>query len=340
MQKIIKSLSYLVFFCLIISCNNDDELESLDRIESSKKNNEEVEYVYGPIIKIQDDFNENNFSNRLRTKISNDWKRLDNKDLKGLSGKKTIDFTNQHDLRGRFAWALKSGDKWPVSVSINNNKFESGKGSKNPNSQFKWYADYRVNGTLIKRTKSDYGKWKKVEGTNRRSARNKSGKRKFMELPGEWRVAIKNTSHWNVEGNIGVELGGEIKVPLVADASAKISVSLKHGFGGSKDKTITEVFKGGGIWVPAGKEVVWELSERHQTIKSEWKAPLEFKGLIGADYGAKKYEGHHFWAVEAGWFFHEYTRKDNEFFTINVTEESGKEIRVRSWVINDTTVEQ
>lgn len=331
MSTIKNFLMYLSIVFVITSCNKNDELIDTD----TEKANEEIDYVYGPITKIKDNFSEN-FSKKNNS-ISNDWKRIDYWDLKKLTiPGKTASFTNQHDLRNRFAWIMGSGDRWPVSVSVNNDKFES-VNSANPNDHgYEWYTDFRVKGQLTKRKTENYTNWRRVPNTNRRSERNKGKKGRWMELPGEWRVMVKNTKSWNVEGSITTEVGGKAGIPFVTEGSVKVAVTLKAGGGGSKESSVTEVIRGGRIWVPAGKVANWELSERHQDINSTWKMPLEFRGRVAADYGKKKYNGHHWWNVSASRFFDEYTRKNNPLtYIVKVKEQKGKEVRIRSWVTNN-----
>ncbi|WP_109098098.1 hypothetical protein [Aquimarina sp. AU58] len=335
---------------VLTSCQNDDLIKNTEALsleqeeqylsEDSDGNSSEIKYTYGPVVRIKDNFSkDSNFSIGKglfsRNSVTTDWQKINMDHLKKLSKNAHISFTNGNDLLHRFTRVLDKGTTTPKNVCINDYKF--GNGGQNPNKKYDWHAEFRTKAYIYKGDPgASYTPYKRVQGTASRSERNRSGKRKWMSLPGQWRIETTNQKNWNVTGSISTEVGGKIGVPLVTEGSIKVTVGLQAGGGGSYSKKITEVVEGGGIWVPDGKVANWELVERHKNYKTKWKTPLEFKGYVGSDYG-KKHHGHYFWAVSASGIFHEYTgyygiQKE---YIIDVNEEYEKNLRIRAWITDN-----
>lgn len=313
-----------MFIMCFLSCQNQDN-------NLVPPGQSEINYTYGPIIKIKDNFSKKT-NLQSRSYVSGDWQRVNWEHLRKLSRNAEINYTNTADIKNRFTWALNKGKDWPKGVYINDSKYGGG---QNPNNKYGWHTEFRAKGHAYNEDKgANYTPFRRVRGTAARSERNRSGKRKWMEISGEWRIETTNEKNWNVTGSISTEVGGKIGVPLVTEGSVKVTVGLSAGGGGSYSKKITEVIRGGnGIWVPAGKVANWELVERHRNYKTKWKVPLEFKGYVGADYG-RRHHGHYFWAIPARRFFYDYTERDKAYI-IDLNEEYSKELRVRVWVTDN-----
>lgn len=324
-MKVRTNLKYIIIFTIcFLSCQSQDN-ELINSLGS------EVKYIYGPIINIKDNLFKKKKSQSI-SYVSNEWQKLNKDHLRKLSRNASIDFTNSTDLSKRFASILKKSNILPKGVFINNYKF--GKGH-NPNNEYNWQTEFSARGYVFNEDNgANYTPFRRVKGTSARSERNRSGKKRFMEISGEWIIETTNEKNWNVTGSINTEIGGKIGIPLITEGSVKVSVNLSTGGGGSYSKKITEVIRGGnGIWVPNGKVANWELTERHRNYKTKWKIPLKFKGHIGADYGKKHYN-HYYWAVPAYNFFYEYTKND-KYYIIDFNEEYSKEIRVRAWITDN-----
>ncbi len=324
MKNKISIISGTMLLMCFLSCDNQD-----NNLIPPKQN--EINYTYGPVIKVKDNFSTNRNS-RSRSYVSGNWQRVNRDHLRQLSINSDINYTNTNDLKDRFTWAINKGKDRPAGVYINNSRFGGG---QNPNNKYDWHAEFRAIGRAQNEDAgANYTPFRRVEGTASRSEVNRSGKRKWMELSGEWRIETTNETKWNVTGSISTEVGGKIGVPLVTEGSVKVSVGLSAGGGGSYSKKITEIIRGGnGIWVPAGKVANWELVERHRNYKTKWKVPLEFKGYVGADYG-RRHHGHYFWAISAKHFFYDYAQGDKAY-VIDLNEEYSKELRVRVWVTDN-----
>lgn len=318
-KGIIICSSLLVTF--LFSCENkNNEVPTTDQ--------NQIEFVYGPTIKIKDDFTRKNQS-RKQEIINGEWKTLNKENLKELSESVNINYNNVNDAKEQFTKVFNRGTKQPKGVFINERNLGEG---TNPNTKEEWHAEFRAKGEPINdfnNENTNFTPFKRIRGTASRSEVNNSGERKFMELSGEWRIETSNESNWNVTGNISTKVGGSIGVPLVTKGSIEVAVGLSAGGGGSHSKKITEVIRGGnGIWVPAGHVANWELEERHKNFKTKWRVPLEFKGKVGADFG-ERYHGSYFWSVPAIDFFADFLTKA---YLIDLNEEYSKEIRVRTWV--------
>ena len=332
----IKVLVCMLLSIFLVSCELTDAPEPIDQETiafSSEETDEDpnIEYVYGPIVKVGNDDIANGATSREKTSFSSNWKNITRTNLVDLGRDVSMNFLDHNHMRNRFRdLHTRGGNRRPANVCVNGVKV--GSSGRNPNNDYGWKAQIRNKGTRKSKTVSKLTGWKRVQGTNRRSERNRSNKGKWMELPGEWRVTVKEEKNWNVTGTISTKVGGEAGVPLVTKGTVEVSVSLAAGGGGSKSYSVTEVIKGGRIWVPAGKVANWEASERYKTVKTEWHVPLEFKGMVGADYGNTKLDGSHYWAISASSFF---SNLKNKKYIIKMNEQTSKEIRVRAWVSNN-----
>ena len=335
-----KSSKLSVVLCILLSmlvtsCNLTPELEPIP-LEVNEENlgdeDPNIEYVYGPIVKVKKEFDNQVINSKSSVSFTNAWRDLTRNDLQKLSRNSSIYFLSHDAMRNRFRDLMNKGSRRPANVCVNS--VQVGSSGRNPNRDYNWYAQVRGKGIQKSKTTSNFTSWKKVRGTNRRSERNRSNKGRWMELPGEWRVTTSEEKNWNVTGSISTEVGGKVGVPLVTEGSVKVTVSLSAGGGGSKSYSVTEVIRGGRIWVPAGKVANWEASERHKTVAVEWHVPLQFKGRVGADYGQNKLDGHHYWSLPANKFFFDFANGKKKY-VIKVKEETNKEIRVRAWVSNN-----
>lgn len=327
MKQINKYGVLLLSLLILNSCQKEDEIIVEPQINTTLEETNEIEYSYGPIVKVSDAI-----SNTKSTKTSaTPWRDITKDDLTNLSRNSEMNFLNDSELRSRFNHAFTKSNRKPKNVSINDLRFGGG---TNTSEKYGWVAQIRTYASPVTQQPSSLTGFKRVAGTAARSERNNLSYGRTMELAGEWRITTTNESNWNVTGSISTEVGGKIGIPLLAEGSVSVTVSLESGGGGSQSRSITEVINGGSIYVPAGKVANWELVERHRDYKSQWDVPVEFSGSVGADYGAKV-EGHYFWSVSANSFFHEYVGSNKKKYIVNVTEEYGKELRIRAWITNN-----
>ncbi len=324
MKKLITAIGITSALLFLQSCDNQEEELNIIENETSIH----PEHVYGPAVTIKDN-EESGLANRNTDNISTNWKRISSDDLRTFEdehGRKS--FTNTDALKNRFTFILNRGSRRPNNVSINGSKFGFG---SNPNGRFNWNADFRASGKKTKNSNSTYTAWKRIQDIPARWDRNRSKKGRWMELQGEWRVETTNETNWSVKNSFSHSFSLEISVPDTFKATNTFTVGLDRTKGGSESRKITDVLRGGRIWVPAGKAVVWEAQERHKTNKSTWSIPLEFRGKIGADYGTQKHHGSHYWSVPAKNFFYDYTERDRKY-VVNVSEDNSKQIRVHAYI--------
>lgn len=132
-------------------------------------------------------------------------------------------------------------------------------------------------------------------------------------------------------GSVSLEVGGEVKVPLLAEASTKLTVTMNGERNGSKTASVTEVIRGDvGRWVKPGHLIKFAVIKRHINTTTSWSIPLAFKGSVAADYVRKKHNGNHFKSTAASKFFYEY-QNQWEKRTLDVSEQRRKEYRIVAW---------
>ena len=335
----IKILACMLFSIFLVSCELTDAPEPIEakqettHLLSDESTDEDpnISYTYGPIVKVNNQAGATYSSSSDRTSFSNAWTRITRSDLLDLGRDVSMNFLEHNDMKNRFRdLHTRGGDRRPANVCVND--VQVGSSGRNPNKDYGWYAEVRSKGTRKSKNTSNLTGWKKVAGTSRRSERNKDSEGRWMELPGEWRITVTEENNWNVTGTISTKVGGEAGVPLVTKGTVEVSVSLAAGGGGSKSYSVTEVLKGGRIWIPAGKVANWEASERHRTVETVWHVPLEFRGMVGADYGWTALDGSHYWAISASNFF---SIMNSKKYIIDVEETTDTEIRVRSWITDN-----
>ncbi len=323
MKKLITSIGIASLLLFLQSCDNQEELKIIE--------NETVQHpeqVFGPAVNIGDDVN-TTIVKRSSNNVSTNWKRISYNDLRTFEdehGKKS--FTSTDGLKNRFTFILGKGSRRPNNVSINGSKFGIG---SNPNSRYNWYADFRASGKKTKNSNSRFTPWKRIQDVPARWDRNRSNRGRWMELPGEWRIETSNETNWSIKNSFSHSFSLEISIPDTFKATNTFTVGLDNTKGGSQSRKVTDVLRGGRIWVPAGKAVVWEAQERHKTNKSTWSIPLEFRGRVGADYGTQKHYGSHYWSVPAKNFFYDYTERDRKY-VVDVSEDNSKQIRVHAYI--------
>ncbi|WP_108869647.1 hypothetical protein [Aquimarina aquimarini] len=330
MKNLLKISYVLCFLFFLNSCEKEEDNivdpqlnESIS--EEVAQESDTINYVYGPVTKVKDDIVKKH--NTPQT-IEGKWKKVTRDHLRKLSQNADINYLHHDDMLNRFTWAINKGSTRPKSVSVNDHKIGPG---VNPCNTYGWHTEMRPKGkvTAIDNS-SPTTDFQPVKNANARKDQNRSGKAKYMNLPGEWRIETYNESSWSITGSINTEIGAEVELPFFK-SSIKVNVGLARTDGQKEYTKITEIVKNPDpILVPPGYYGNWELVESHKNYKSTWKIPMEFKGYVGADYG-KKHDGHYFWAVSANKFFYEYTQRDRHYI-LNMDEEYGKVLMVRAWV--------
>lgn len=310
----------VVTLLLVSSCEKADENEFV----ADEQAQSEIEYVDGPKVIVGSES-----LLKSATSTYGPWTTVTRDHLNKFGSY----FTNTDGNKNRFTAVLGKGPTRPRNVSVNDVKFGSGTNASQKNN---WNVDFRTVGKRIGKPKtSSKTPIKQIAGFSARRMVNRSNKGRWMNVPnGEWAIETSNTRSWNVSGTISTEVGGNVGIPLVSEGSVKVTVSLTAGGSGSNSRVLKENLSSTRIWVPARKTAVFQPVERHRTITTKWQVPIQFRGFVGADYG-KKHHGHHFWGVNANRYFYEYTdnnRSDYKYYTIDVKEETLKEMWVRAWV--------
>ncbi len=316
--------SMSLFF--ITSCSKDEDTLTKPQSENvSEFSDNNSDYSYGDIVQSVHNEDQANILSKNNTTFSSPWAEITGQDLSKLSTS-TIKYTHLDFLKNRFTAVLNKGSRRPHSVSINS--YQHGKGI-NPNSQQNWKAKIKTVGKRIKVKRSKKTKWKSASSTI--SYRNNTGKRKWMSYQGEMRYTDTKSTGWSIGGSVSLEVGGEVKVPLLAEASTKLTVSMNGERNGSKTISKTEVIRANvGRWVKPGNFINFAVIERHVNITTNWSIPVAFSGSVGADYGSKKFHGSHFKSVPASKFFYEYQNQHKKR-QLNINEVSNKEYRVVAW---------
>lgn len=336
-NKLIQTF-YLILYFSSISCNN--QVNELTSSEQGKTDD------YDLFIKRSKTVYHKKKSRKLSSFFGN-WHKIDGYNLRDMSVNTRINFRNIDDVKQRFARLINLGEETPIGVYFN--EYVCGEG-QNPNIKHNWSSLYRTKGFLCnEKSKEAYSDFKRIPYSVTRVHKNSSSKDTWLPFPGSSEFDIHNYVHWNITGDIKEEVGGKIEIPLRTELDNSITIDLySQGFGtGLKspkhvfidgtntlcipnDNTVI-INSNNEIFVPAGKVAYWELVERHKTHSSKWKASIEFKGKIGADYGKKHHE-HYFWAIDAEDFFYEYK---NKVYVIEVNEQHSKEIKIRCWIADN-----
>lgn len=263
---------------------------------------------------------------RASTKyVYGDWSRITRDDLSHMGSHWNSDFA-----RSRFQ-AVMGSDKTPVNVDVND--VQLGGSGQNPNGQWGWYADKRLVGTGQFSNIPAYGDWKHVNGYQITVLRNYG--KTVMKLPKEKFAdqATTEATNWSIAATLGVKIGGKVGLPLVAEGSVEVSFSVTGTGGGSSSVTITQPFYQPAIDVPVGYEAVYELVERWRPVTAVWSVPIEVQGVVGADYGPGRWNGHYFWNLPATSYFYEYgNRPGAEKYTVYLNQKYGTEMTVKAYV--------
>ena len=326
LQKMKRASNYaalLTSLLVLNSCQGEDE------VNTTLDETTEIEYVYGPSVKIGPDISDN--TSAKATDSSTPWRDITEDDLRNLSEDSDTNFLSDDEPRSRFNFAFEPSNNKPAAVSVNNMLFGSG---TNPNDEYGWYAQIRTFASPVTQEESDLTPFTDMPGVAARSERNYLDEDRIMEVSGEWRVTATNETNWNVTGSISSTVGGSVGFPGLVSVEASVTVGLESGGGGSSSYSVTEVLSGGAILVPSGKVANWKIEERHRDYNSTWEVPVEFQGEVSADYG-QEVEGHYFWAVPAEDFFYEYVGDDKRQYIVDVSEEYGKEIRITAWITDN-----
>jgi hypothetical protein len=262
---------------------------------------------------------------RATTKYAyGDWSRITRDDLSHMGSHWNSDFA-----RGRFQ-AVMGSDKTPVNVDVND--VQLGSSGQNPNGQWGWYADKRLVGNGQISDIPGFNGWQHVNGYTVSIIRNYG--KSVLNLPKDLfgSTATTQATNWSIAATAGVKIGGKVGIPLVTEGSVEVSFSVTGTGGGSTSTTITQPFYQPAISVPVGYEAVFELVERWRPVSAVWTVPIEVSGLVGADYGAGKWNGHYFWTLPATSYFYEYgNRPGAEKYTVYLNQKYGIEMVVRAY---------
>ena len=296
---------------------------------------ENIQYVMGEIHRLDNgpksaisaDANTASLATLAATKVAyGSWSRINATDLSRMGSHANVDYA-----KNRFTSVIGSGTQRPVNVDINDIKL--GSEGQNPNATYGWYADKRFVGTGQISDIPNYNAWTHVSGYNIQVVPNLENK--TINLPSVllFSSATTKATNWSMSATAGVKIGGKIGIPLVAEGSVEVSFSVTGTGGGSTSVTKTTNFYRPAIDVPVGYEAVFELVERWRPVSAVWSVPLEISGAVGADYGPGKWNGHHFWAVNAGSYFYEYgNRAGAERYQVNLSEKYQIEMMVRGYI--------
>lgn len=317
--------SMSLFF--ITSCSKDENALTETQSENAAGSNNDIAYSYGNIVQSAHNKEQSGLSSR-NTTFSSPWTEVTLEDLTKLS-KEGIHYNRLDFIKNRFTWAANIGSRRPQSISFNDLIFGTG---TNPNSKYGWRAKVRTVGSKIKTSETKKSPW-----TNASSIikyRNNKGVREWMSYKGELRYTDTKKRDWSIGGSVSLEVGGEVKVPLLTEASTKLTVSFNGSRSGSKSTSTTEVIRSDvGQWVNPGQYINFVVEQSNIEVKTTWSIPLVFQGRVGADYGRKKHRGSHFWSVPASLFFYEY-QDQWEKRILEVKESKDKVYRPKAWVTN------
>ncbi|WP_440879881.1 ETX/MTX2 family pore-forming toxin [Tenacibaculum sp. C7A-26P2] len=318
-------MSSALLFATFFSCQNQEE-----EIMSSPSQQKDRGIKVGKTINIK--YFDVDTSHRSKAPIVGEWQKISGKHLKTLSRDVNFRYDNEGSAKARFAEILNSGSQLPVGVFINDRGLGWG---TNPNPSQYWEAEFRPVGESFydRENISDYTPWKPIEETI--SVRNYDNEPRRMEAPIKWEFRDTHSVKYEVGGSLALTAGGKIGLPLVAEGETSVTATLSASY--SDTSTTTKIITIGGsatgIMVPGRKKVTWTLYERHKNFDGDWRVPVEFRGEVGADYGAGKYKGHHFWYVHAADFFREFKNPKNAY-QISVFSTIQKQFEIRA-VIHD-----
>jgi hypothetical protein len=187
------------------------------------------------------------------------------------------------------------------------------------------HAEARMEKMPTTKLDSSYGPWEDVGPSQ--NVRNGTNKTEKFESVVMFESAKTKTSMWEITGTAGLELGGKVGIPLVTEGSVKVSVSIAAKGGGSTVKTITTKIFSPVINVPAWKTVEYVLKERYKTVNSKWTIPMEFSGVVGADFG-QKVNGSYYWWIPAKDFFNEFTANGNKRAFVEIKEKDDVQYQI------------
>jgi hypothetical protein len=113
---------------------------------------------------------------------------------------------------------------------------------------------------------------------------------------------------YSVATSASLAVSAKFGLPLgLAEQTVTVTLSETQTLSETTTKTRTENYPSpAGLQLPPGGYVIYRLVEGYDKKVRTWTVPLELKGSVGADYGAGKWNGHYYWAINATAMWPEY----------------------------------
>jgi hypothetical protein len=209
-------------------------------------------------------------------------------------------------LRSRFASKIGSGSTIPIGFCANTSFWGSG---SNPcdDGIAGWTAGklrLKINTPGVTTTKVVATS---VPGYNTITQFNGSNEWKDVPQFAPFGSASSFSHAFAVSVTEGASVSAKFGLPLVGETTVQVSLSSTQSWTDTTVKTKSESYPSPvGLRIPPNGKVIYTLREGYDNKLTTWTVPLELSGVVGADYGAGKWNGHYYWAINATAMWPEY----------------------------------
>uniref|UniRef100_UPI00356A317A hypothetical protein n=1 Tax=Ancylomarina sp. TaxID=1970196 RepID=UPI00356A317A len=252
--------------------------------------------------------------NKTKSATNTPWSKMTKNDLENMWV--DVNRPNQPNAtayKDRFAWRIGSGSQKPIAVYVNDVEVGDASGH-NMTNDYGWYCERRVvvdsrqlltdNGTIAR----------KVPNTLIHCIGNQSGEVRTLEPTNLWSTSKTDEHSWWVAVTTGIAVKATVGLPFgIAGGEVEVHLDVEAGGGQSHSFTTDNNVYTPFVDIPVGYYAEFTCKETYLDRTYKYPCPMETKGYVGADYGPKRWNGHHFWALSSRRFFVEYSNNQLKY---------------------------
>lgn len=322
------SIVLLAVFCFL-SCEKETDLLTATQEKTEKEVSEE-ELITQGLIPLEEtvlfDYTTIDIESADNTvKATTKWSYslMSESDLNAIY----TSYTDLSFLKVRFKNVLNKGSRKPDGVSVNS--FHVGSGT-NTSTKYDWECYRYFTRKLSGSTTWENSGWEKVSSVNSIRIPNWTDSEVTHGNNSDYvSITRGEVDSWTVSASTSVTVGGKVGIPLVAEGSAEVTVSLGASYTDESSTTITVNPPTGWFNIPANTDAVLTLYQTTSTATTTYDVPIKVNGYVGASFG-KKVDGHYYWAAAASQVFSEIT-DGSKNYQVTMVETEPAELK---WFVN------